>query len=73
MNNNMHRTQIGIGTTGTDYDLTLVMPGWGRDVHLKTNNMALFAENNFQLTPNFSVIGGARIEMGETRLNGIIT
>ena len=49
MNNDLHRTQLGKGTTGSDFDLTLVVPGWGRDVHFKTHNTALFAENRFQV------------------------
>lgn len=73
MNNDLHRTQLGKGTTGIDYDLTLVAPGWGRDVHLKTNNVALFAENSFQLSKNLSVNAGARVEIGETKMSGIIT
>jgi Fe(3+) dicitrate transport protein len=73
MNNDLHRTQLGKGTTGSDYDLTLVTPGWGRDVHLKTSNVALFAENSFQLSKDLSVNLGARLEMGETKMSGIIT
>jgi len=73
MNNDLHRTQLGVGTTGSDYDLTLVTPGWGRDVHLKTSNAAMFAENNFQLSDKFSVNVGARVEMGETKMSGTIT
>ena len=72
MNNDLHRTQLGKGTTGSDYDLTLVEPGWGRDVHLKTKNIALFAENKFQLLKNLSVDVGARIESGGTDMSGTI-
>jgi len=72
MNNDLHRTQLGKGTTGSDYDLTLVMPGWGRDVHLKTKNIALFIENKFQLTENLSVNIGAREEIGQTDMSGTI-
>ena len=72
MNNNLHRTQLGKGTSGSDFDLTLVMPGWGRDVQLKTKNVALFAENKFQLTNKFSVNIGARVESGKTDLSGTI-
>jgi Fe(3+) dicitrate transport protein len=72
MNNDLHRTQLGKGTTGSDYDLTLVEPGWGRDVHLKTKNIALFAENRFQLLRNLSVSAGARIEIGQTDMSGTI-
>ena len=73
MNNDLHRTQLGKGTTGTDFDLTLVTPGWGRDLHLKTNNLALFAENKWQLLSKLSVNIGARIEDGETKMSGTIS
>ena len=73
MNNDLHRRQMGKGTTGDDYDLSLVEPGWGRDVHLKTNNLALFAENKFELLKDFSIGVGARIELGETDLSGTIS
>lgn len=48
MNNDLHRRQLGKGTTGIDYDLTLLEPEFGRDIHFKTNNVAFFAENSFQ-------------------------
>ncbi|MEI9806434.1 MAG: TonB-dependent receptor [Bacteroidota bacterium] len=73
MHNDLHRTQLGKGTTGSDYDLTLVEPGWGRDVHLKTKNIALFVENKFQLTKALSVNAGARAEAGKTDMSGTIT
>jgi len=72
MNNDLHRTQLGKGTTGSDYDLTLVDPVWGRDMHFKTKNIALFAENKFQLLNNLSVDFGARVEMGKTDMSGKI-
>ncbi len=72
MNNDLHRTQIGKGTTGNDYDLTLVDPVWGRDLHFKTKNLAVFAENKLQLLDNFSVNIGARAEMGKTNMSGSI-
>jgi Fe(3+) dicitrate transport protein len=73
MNNDLHRTQLGKGTMGSDYDLTLLDPVWGRDVHLKTQNIALFAENKFQLLNNLSVNVGARVESGKTDMSGTIT
>lgn len=73
MNNDLHRTQLGKGTAGSDYDLTLVTPGWGRDVHFKTQNIALFAENVLQVTRALSFNAGARIESGETNMSGVIT
>ncbi len=72
MNNDLHRTQLGKGTTGIDYDLSLVTPAWGRDVHFKTTNIALFAENKFQLSQKLSVNFGARIETGQTDMSGTI-
>ena len=72
MNNDLHRTQLGKGTTGSDYDLTLVDPSWGRDMHFKTHNIALFAENKFQISKNLSANIGARIEMGQTDMSGTI-
>ncbi len=72
MNNDLHRTQLGKGTTGGDYDLTLVDPAWGRDLHFKTHNVALFAENKFQLLENLSANIGARIEIGQTDMSGTI-
>jgi len=72
MNNDLHRTQLGKGTTGSDYDLMLVDPVWGRDLHFKTTNIALFAENKWQLRKYLSITAGARVEMGRTDMNGKI-
>ena len=59
MNNDLHRMQLGKGSTGSDYDLSLVDPQWGRNVHLKTNNLALFIENQFQLGTRLAInLGG---------------
>ena len=41
-NNDLHRRQLGKGTTGTDFDLTLTDPTWGRDLHFRTKNIAFF-------------------------------
>lgn len=73
MNNDLHRQQLGKGTTGTDFDLTLVTPGWGRDLHYKTNNIAFFVENRWMLTRKLSINTGARLEVGETNMTGVIT
>ena len=73
MNTDLHRTQLGKGTTGSDFDLTLVTPGFGRDVHFKTKNIAFFAENKFQLLSNFSISAGARVEDGSTNLSGTMS
>lgn len=72
MNNDLHRQQQGKGTTGTDFDLSLVSPDWGRDLHFKTSNIAFFAENRWLFTKRFSLNTGVRIEKGETSMSGII-
>ncbi len=72
MNNDLHRRQLGKGTTETDYDLSLVDPGFVRDVQFKSNNIALFAENVFQLNPCWIISPGIRFESGDSKMNGII-
>ncbi len=72
MNNDLHRRQLGTGTTGSDFDLSLAVPGWGRDMHYRTGNIALFIENRFALLPRFSINLGLRNEIGETEMTGII-
>ena len=73
MRNDLHRRQQGKGTTGTDYDLTLTEPGFGRDLHFNTHNVAFFLENTFNLSEKISVTPGVRAEMGESDLAGSIT
>jgi len=65
------RRQKGVGTTASDFDLSLVQP-YGIDLHLNTTNYAVFAENIFQLTPKFSVTPGVRYEIIKTDLTGVI-
>lgn len=72
MNNDLHRTQNGVGTTGIDYDLSLIKPYWGKDMHFKTNNLALFLENNLKLSENFSWNIGARLEEGQSKMTGFV-
>lgn len=73
MNNDLHRRQLGKGTTGSDFDLSTVSPGWGRDLHFKTQHIAVFAENRWMITPKLSVNTGVRMEMGKSDLTGVIT
>jgi Fe(3+) dicitrate transport protein len=72
MNNDLHRQQSGLGTTGSDFDLTLVAPGFLRDLNFKTKNMALFVENRWVLSPRLSINTGARLEFGHSDLSGRI-
>jgi Fe(3+) dicitrate transport protein len=65
------RKQKGVGTIGSDFDLSLTKP-YGIDLHLHTNNYAAFAENLFRLTPQLSVTPGVRYEVIDSKLNGVI-
>lgn len=65
------RRQKGVGTTGSDFDLTITKP-YGIDLHLTTHNYAAFAENIFQLTKKFSATPGVRYEIINTNLTGVI-
>lgn len=73
MNNDLHRQQLGKGTPGSDFDLSLTVPGWGRDLHYLTSNIAFFIENHLVITPKFSVNTGIRFEKGNTRMIGTTT
>ncbi len=72
INNDLNRQQLGKGTTGSDYDLTLVDPAWGRDLHYKTQNVAVFVENIFYVTPKFNISPAFRLESGTTKMSGYI-
>lgn len=72
MHNRLHRQQLGKGTTGQGYDLSLVEPGFGRDIYFKSNNLGLFAENVFQVTPRWAISPGIRFETGQSAMEGSI-
>ncbi len=72
MDNDLHRNQLGKGSPGGDYNLALVDPQWGRDMHFKTDNLALFAEHNAAILENLSVNFGARVEIGKSKMSGRI-
>lgn len=73
INNDLNRQQIGKGTAGFDYDLSLVTSGYGRDLWFRTGNIAVFAEHLLQLNPRLSVSGGMRVEHGTTDMTGTIS
>ncbi|WP_375445316.1 TonB-dependent receptor family protein [uncultured Fibrella sp.] len=72
MHNDLHRQQLGKGTTGSDYDMSLTAP-FGRDLWYYTRNGAVFAEVQLQLTRKLTLSPGVRIERGLTRMRGEIT
>lgn len=73
MHNNLRRRQLGVGTTGSDFDLSVKNGVFGRDMYLKTKNIALFIENLIYITPKFTVSPGIRIESGTTNMTGTIS
>jgi Fe(3+) dicitrate transport protein len=73
MRNNLRRRQQGKGTTGSDFDLTVTDPIFGRDMYLKTNNIAVFIENMIYLTPKLTVSPGLRLESGATDMTGKVS
>ena len=72
VNNDLHRRQLGKGTTASDYDPSIT-GNWGRDLHFKTQNVALFVENLIYLNPKLSISPAFRIESGVSNMSGIIT
>jgi Fe(3+) dicitrate transport protein len=65
------RKQKGVGTIGSDFDLSLTKP-YSIDLHLHTTNYAVFAENLFHLTPRLSVTPGFRYEIIDSKMTGLI-
>jgi Fe(3+) dicitrate transport protein len=69
---NTERFQKGVGTTGSDFDLS----SEGKfpiELEFLTKNIAFFAENQFKLTDNFSITPGIRFEHINSTANGRIT
>ncbi len=56
-----HRLADGKGTTGTEYEPT-VIGSYSRDIEFKSNNTALFIENIFRISNKLLVIPGIRYE-----------
>jgi Fe(3+) dicitrate transport protein len=69
---NTKRNQLGIGTTGSDLDLTLTNPQYGRSLEFGTTNYALFAENIFQIGKRLKIVPGIRLEYIENKMEGYI-
>ena len=58
----MARQEDGVGTTGTDFDLSIDTSGWGKNLIFSTINLAPFFENIFRVTDRFSITPGFRME-----------
>ena len=66
------RNQLGTGTTGNNFDLTLTNPQYGRSLDFGTTNYAAFAENNFQIGKRLKVVPGIRFDYIENQSEGYI-
>lgn len=69
----MHRQEGGLGTTGTDFDMTLLDPNYENDLRFTTTNIAPFIENIFRVTKKFSITPGFRFEFINSTVDGYIT
>jgi Fe(3+) dicitrate transport protein len=58
---NTRRVQDGKGTTGADFNLS-IDGRYVRDLDFTTENVAVFAENQFKVSEKFSVTPGVRYE-----------
>ncbi len=66
---NTDRKQEGRGTTGSDFDLS-IDGEFARDLDFTTENVAVFAENQFKVTEKFSVTPGVRYEYIKSEAEG---
>lgn len=65
------RFRDGVGTTGTNYDLTRVDGKWPRDLDFLSKNAALFVEQSFSPVKNLLIIPGIRYEYLWAKASGI--
>ncbi|WP_158856780.1 TonB-dependent receptor family protein [Lunatibacter salilacus] len=70
-NNMFGRKQRGLGTTGSDFNLT-VSNGFARDIQLHSESIALAVENQFNISQKFSISPGIRYEYGNSEMFGRI-
>jgi len=66
---NTHRLQDGRGTTGSDFDIS-IDGRYVRDLDFTTENVAVFAENQFKITDKLSITPGVRYEYIQNTGNG---
>lgn len=71
-NGKTNRNQLGIGSTGKDFDLRLYNGDYGRSLNFSTLNCAIFAEQIFQLTERLKIVPGIRQEIIENTSEGYI-
>jgi Fe(3+) dicitrate transport protein len=63
----------GLGTTGSDFDLSLLDPHYDYSLDFTTTNIAPFIENIFRVTDHLSITPGFRFEYLRSTARGYIT
>lgn len=66
------REQLGSGTTGNEFDLSLTNSQYGRSLEFETTNYAAFAENIFLIGKRLKVVPGIRFENIENKTEGYL-
>jgi Fe(3+) dicitrate transport protein len=69
---NTLRNQLGVGTSGMDFDLKLTQPQYGRALEFTTDNLAFFAEHIFYVGNRLKVVPGFRFENIQNGMSGYI-
>ncbi len=64
-----YRRADGKGTTGTDYDVSII-GNYPRDINFQSRNAAAFIENVFRFTNKFLIIPGLRYEWLQGKASG---
>jgi Fe(3+) dicitrate transport protein len=72
-NGQTNRQQLGAGSTGRDFDLTLVNGFFARDLNFEAEQFSAFAEHMFRFGRRWAVVPGLRFERinntGSGRIN----
>lgn len=71
-NGTTKRKQLGAGTTGSDFDLTIANQLFGRSLQFSILNYAAFAENIFNVGERLKIVPGLRMEYIENTASGYI-
>lgn len=72
-NNVIWRRQLGKGSTGSDFDLTVEQNIFKRDLKFHSQSLALSVENAIYLSSRWMISPGFRYELGYTNAYGSIT
>ena len=69
---NTTRKQRGRGDTGFDYNTNLLTTKYPTELEFTTNNVAVFAENQFKISDKLSITPGIRFEKIGSNIKGLL-